>query len=450
LTDPSQDTPSSVSSQSMTRSEQAFERAKKVLVGGVNSPVRAFAAVGGTPPVIASARGATITDVDGRTYIDYVGSYGPAILGHAAEPVVAAVREAVGRGMTYGAPTEAETALAEAIVQAMPAIEKARFVSSGTEAVMSAVRLARGYTGRDKVIKCIGCYHGHADAMLVSAGSGALTLGAPSSPGVPAGATRDTLLVPYNDAQAVEATLRKFPGQVAAMLVEPVAANMGVVPPAQGYLAALRTLCDEHGALLIFDEVITGFRLGYGGAQGVYGVGPDLTTLGKIIGGGMPVGAYGGRAEIMKHLAPEGKVYQAGTLSGNPVAMAAGLATLKALREPGFYENLNARTERLAQGLAKACRSVGLGPDRVRLIGVGSMITCYFTGRAVTNYQDVCTCDTKAFAAFFHALLAGGVYVAPSQFEAMFLSGAHTDGHVEATIAVAKKAFAAAAETMDR
>ncbi|MCY2928954.1 MAG: glutamate-1-semialdehyde 2,1-aminomutase [Planctomycetota bacterium] len=432
----------------MSKSQDAFERAKKVLVGGVNSPVRAFAAVGGTPPVIASAKGATITDVDGRTYIDYVGSYGPAILGHAAAPVVEAVREAVGRGMTFGAPTEAETALAEAIVAAMPSIQKVRFVSSGTEAVMSAVRLARGFTGRDKVIKCIGCYHGHADAMLVSAGSGALTLGVPSSPGVPAGATKDTLLVPYNDATAVEAMMAKFPGQVAAMLVEPVAANMGLVPPAEGFLQALRTVCDKHGALLIFDEVITGFRLSYGGAQQVYGVRPDLTVLGKIIGGGMPVGAYGGRAEIMNALAPEGKVYQAGTLSGNPVAMAAGLATLKELRSPGFYEALNAKTEGLAAGIGGRCRAAGLGPDKVNIVGVGSMITCYFTHGPILRYDDVARCDTKAFKAFFHALLAGGVYIAPSQFEAMFVSGAHTSEQIEATIAGSVKAFEAAAAVM--
>ncbi|MEI7835604.1 MAG: glutamate-1-semialdehyde 2,1-aminomutase [Planctomycetota bacterium] len=432
----------------MSKSQEAFERARKVLVGGVNSPVRAFAAVGGTPPVIAQAKGGTITDVDGRTYIDYVGSYGPAILGHAAEPVVAAVREAVGRGMTYGAPTEGETALAEAIIAAMPSIEKVRFVSSGTEAVMSAVRLARGFTGRDKVIKCIGCYHGHADAMLVSAGSGALTLGVPSSPGVPAGATQDTLLVPYNDVAAVEAMMKQFPGQVAAMLVEPVAANMGLVPPAEGYLRELRRVCDEHGALLIFDEVITGFRLSYGGAQQVYGVRPDLTVLGKIIGGGMPVGAYGGRGEIMKALAPEGKVYQAGTLSGNPVAMAAGQATLKALRAPGFYEALNAKAQHLAAGIGASCRAAGLGPDRVRVVGVGSMITCFFTGRVVANYDDVTTCDTRAFKAFFNVLLSGGVYIAASQFEAMFVSGAHSGEQIERTIDGAQAAFAAAAEVM--
>ena len=430
------------------KSEAAFARAARVLVGGVNSPVRAFAAVGGTPPVIARADGSRITDVDGNTYVDYVCSYGPAILGHAPETVVTAVSKAVRNGASYGAPTAAETLLAEAVVQAVPSVEKVRFVSSGTEAVMSAVRLARGATGRDKIIKCIGCYHGHADAMLVSAGSGATTLGVPSSPGVPAGAAGDTVLVPYNDLDAVAAAMENHPDQVAAMLVEPVAANMGVVRPVEGYLPGLRELCDRHGALLIFDEVITGFRLGLGGAQEFFSVRPDLTTLGKIIGGGMPVGAYGGPAEIMKHLAPEGPVYQAGTLSGNPVAMAAGLATIEALHEEGFYEKLNARSETLAAGLASARDQAGLNSGSVAIRGAGSMICCFFGPGPIVNYDDVAACNTKAFAAYFHAMLEGGVYLAPSQFEAMFVSAAHDENDINVTLQAARGAFAAAAELM--
>ena len=429
------------------KSEAAFERARQVLVGGVNSPVRAFSAVGGTPPVIASAAGANITDIDGNTYVDYVCSYGPAILGHAPRRVVSAIRAAAARGTSYGAPTEQETALAEAIVAAVPSVEKVRLVSSGTEAVMSAVRLARGATGRSKVIKCVGCYHGHVDALLVQAGSGAMTLGVPSSPGVPAGATADTVLVGYNDLPAVAEAIQRHDGDIAAMLIEPVAANMGVVPPDDGYLQALRELCDKSGALLIFDEVITGFRLGLGGAQGLYGVRADLTTFGKIIGGGLPVGAYGGSARIMSHLAPEGPVYQAGTLSGNPLAMAAGLATQEALREEGFYESLNSRTELLAAGLGEACAEGGLG-QKVRMHRVGSMIGCFFTSGEVRNYDDVASCDTKAFAAWFHAMLEGGVYLAPSQFEAMFVSAAHTEQDVDRTVQVAKGAFAAAARLM--
>jgi len=430
------------------KSEAAFARAARVLVGGVNSPVRAFAAVGGTPPVVARADGSRITDVDGNTYVDYVCSYGPAILGHAPETVVTAVSKAVRNGASYGAPTGAETLLAEAVVQAVPSIEKVRFVSSGTEAVMSAVRLARGATGRDKIIKCIGCYHGHADAMLVSAGSGATTLGVPSSPGVPPGAAGDTVLVPYNNLDAVAAAMENCPDRVAAMLVEPVAANMGLVEPVEGYLPGLRELCDRHGALLIFDEVITGFRLGLGGAQEFFSVRPDLTTLGKIIGGGMPVGAYGGPAEIMKHLSPEGPVYQAGTLSGNPVAMAAGLATIDVLREEGFYEKLNARTEALAAGLAEARDQAGLDPRSLPIRRAGSMVCCFFGPGPVVNYDDVAACDTKAFAAYFHAMLEGGVYLAPSQFEAMFVSAAHDENDIELTLQAARGAFAAAAGLM--
>jgi glutamate-1-semialdehyde 2,1-aminomutase len=486
------------------KSEAAFERALKVLVGGVNSPVRAFSAVGGTPPVICSARGSRIRDIDGNEYVDYVGGYGPAILGHAHPEVVKAVRDAAGRGFCYGAPTRQETELAEMIVEAFPSIKKVRFVSSGTEAVMSAVRLARGATGRKGIVKCIGCYHGHADALLVSAGSGATTLGVPSSPGVPPSATSDTILVPYNNLPAMEAVLTRNPRRIAAVLVEPVAGNMGVVAPAAGYLRGLRDLCDRHGALLVFDEVMTGFRLAYGGAQELYGVRADLTTLGKVIGGGLPVGAFGGRADLMKHLSPEGPVYQAGTLSGNPLAMAAGIATLKVLRHDRrrAYAALEKRTWELEQGLRRAAGGAGLA-HRVCLNRVGSMMTCFFSsplkkcrgrparvsralktegsqrGRdgglqtqkaafgasardtttalfqravspgAVTDYASATAGDTRAYAAFFHAMLRGGAYLAPSQFEAMFVSLAHTPEDVSASAEASEKAFAAAAALVD-
>ena len=426
------------------KSEAAFARATAVLVGGVNSPVRAFKAVGGVPPMIARAQGSRITDVDGNTYIDYVGSYGPAILGHAPEQIVAAVTKAVSRGTTYGAPTELETRLAESIAAAVDSVEKVRFVSSGTEAAMTAVRLARGATGRGKLIKCEGGYHGHADALLVAAGSGAATLGTPSSPGVPAGAIADTLPVPYNDLQAVKAAMAEHGRNVAAVLVEPVAGNMGVVPPVADYLPGLRKLCDEHGALLIFDEVMTGFRVALGGAQALYGVRPDLTVLGKIIGGGLPVGAVGGPAAIMDHLAPAGPVYQAGTLSGNPVAMAAGLATLEALREDGFYGALEARSAQLEQGLTAAAGKAGLA-GKVCLQRVGSMLSVFFRPPPVASYEDAAGGDAKAFAAFFHAMLGAGVYLAPSRFEAMFVSARHTEQDVADTARAAEGAFAAAA-----
>jgi len=397
--------------------------------------------------VIEKAVGATITDVDGNTYVDYVGSYGPAILGHAAEQVVTAINKAARNGTSYGAPTELETKLAEAVVAAVPSVEMVRFVSSGTEAVMSAVRLARGATGRNKIVKCIGCYHGHADSLLVSAGSGATTLGVPSSPGVPPGATGDTLLVDYNDVAAVRSVVESFPGEVAAVLVEPIAGNMGVVPPAPGYLEGLRALCDETGALLIFDEVMTGFRVSFGGAQELYGVTPDITTMGKIIGGGMPVGAYGASVELMSNLAPEGPVYQAGTLSGNPAAMAAGLATLAALREEGFYENLERTSAALAAGLREAAEKAGLA-GKVCFNRVGSMLCCFFTPGPVTDYASATASNGEAFAAYFHALLDAGVYLAPSQFEAMFVSAAHTDEEISQTIAAAADAFTAAARIL--
>ena len=429
------------------KSESAFDRARKVLVGGVNSPVRAFAAVGGCPPIVAKAQGCHITDIDGNTYIDYVGSYGSAILGHAPEAIITAITKAVRHGTSYGAPTEIETRLAEAVVAAVASIEKVRFVSSGTEAVMSAIRLARAVTGRDKIVKCIGCYHGHADALLVAAGSGATTLGVPSSPGVPSSATRDTLLVPYNDLAAVQSACQDHGGQVAAVLVEPVGGNMGVVPPGDGYLAGLREICDDQGVLLVFDEVMTGFRLGSGGAQALYDVRPDITTLGKIIGGGMPVGAFGASARIMSQLSPEGPVYQAGTLSGNPVTMSAGLATLQALQEPGFYDELEAKSSELALGLDSAVREAGL-VGKVCLNRVGSMMCCFFCSPPVRDYESATASNTQAFARFFHAMLDAGVYIAPSQYEAMFVSSAHTDTEIERTVAAVGEALAAAAKMM--
>ncbi len=429
------------------KSEAAFAHAGKVLVGGVNSPVRAFAAVGGTPPVIAKAVGSQITDIDDNTYVDYVCGYGPAILGHAPESVVTAINKAVRNGTTYGAPTEVETKLGMTVAAAIESIEQIRFVSSGTEAVMSAVRLARGFTGREKIIKCIGCYHGHSDSFLVAAGSGAATLGTPSSPGVPAGAAAQTLLADYNDLAGVETILKENSGQVAAVLVEPIAGNMGVVLPGPGYLQGLRNLCDEHDALLIFDEVISGFRVAYGGAQSLYEIKPDLTTLGKIIGGCMPVGAFGGRADIMQKLAPVGDVYQAGTLSGNPAAMSAGLATLTGLREEGFYARLDDISGQIAAGMQAAAIEAGIGA-KVCFNRVGSMMCCFFTPGPVTDFASASQSDTEAHAAYFHAMLDAGVYLAPSQFEAMLVSAAHTDADVDLTIQAAKTAFAAAADVM--
>jgi glutamate-1-semialdehyde 2,1-aminomutase len=430
------------------KSETAFARANKVLVGGVNSPVRAFAAVGGTPPVIAKAAGSKIYDVDGNEYIDYVGSYGPMILGHAHRAVVAAISKAVHRGTSYGAPTELEFRLAEAIVAALPSMEKVRFVSSGTEAAMSAIRLARGATGREKIVKAIGCYHGHSDALLVSAGSGATTLGVPSSPGVPRGTVADTLLVGYNDLEAAEGLFAQYGGQIAAMLIEPVAGNMGVVAPAQGYLPGLRNLCDRHGALLVLDEVITGFRVAYGGAQGVYGVRPDITILGKIIGGGLPVGAYGGSAALMRNLAPEGPVYQAGTLSGNPAAMAAGLACLTELQAPGFYADLERKSAALEAGLKSGAAGAGLD-GKLTFNRAASLMTCFFRPPPVADYASATASDTHAFKEFFHVMLDAGIYLAPSQYEAMFVSAAHDDADINKTCEAAAAAFAAAGKVMD-
>ncbi len=421
-----------------------FAAAGRVLVGGVNSPVRAYLAVGGQPPFIARGCGPKIIDVDGNEYIDYVGSYGPMILGHAHERVTTAINLAVGRGTSFGAPTEAEVVLAERVVRAIDSVQKVRFTNSGTEAVMTAIRLARGVTGRDKIIKFVGCYHGHCDAMLVQAGSGAATLGIPSSPGVPAGATSDTILADYNDLPAVAKAFAEHGRQIAAVLVEPVAGNMGVVPPADGFLPGLRDLCDRHGAMLIFDEVMTGFRVARGGAQELYGVRADISTLGKVIGGGMPVGAVGASAEIMDNLAPVGPVYQAGTLSGNPAAMAAGIATLDVIAgDADFYTNLEATAAALEAGLQAAAQAAGL-ESKVRLNRVGSMLCCFFTGASVTDYASAAAANGKAFAAWFNTMLAEGIYLPPSPFEAIFVSAAHKAEDIESTCRAARKAFAAA------
>jgi len=429
------------------RCAEAWAAARKVLAGGVDSPVRAYRAVGGVPRFIAKARGAIVTDIDDRAYIDYVCSWGAIILGHADERVAAAVTKALARGTSFGAPTELETRLAEAVIAAFPSIERLRFVNSGTEAVMSAVRLARGFTGRDLVVKCVGGYHGHVDGLLVQAGSGGATFGVPSSAGVPAPVAALTIAVPYNDLAAVRQAFDHHGERVAAVVVEPIAGNMGLVAPAEGYLAGLRALCDEFGALLIFDEVITGFRVAYGGAQELYGVRPDLTCLGKIIGGGLPVGAYGGREEIMERLAPEGPVYQAGTLAGNPLAMAAGIATLEALREPGVYEQMDARAADLAHGLAGAARRAGVPTFVARVRG---MLCVFMTRDPVTDYATASRCDTRAYARFFHAMLDRGVYLPPAQLECLFVSMAHTSEHIERTIAAAEQGFAAAAGGQER
>ena len=419
------------------QSEQLFARAVELIPGGVNSPVRAFRGVGGTPLFIASASGATITDVAGRTYIDYVGSWGPMILGHADAGVLAALREALARGTSYGAPTELEVLMAEEIVAAVPSIEMVRMVNSGTEATMSAIRLARGVTGRDKLIKFEGCYHGHADSLLVKAGSGVATLGLPDSPGVPASLAQHTLTVPFNDATAVEDIFKQH-HDIAAIIIEPVVGNMGCVPPQAGFLNALRDLTRRHGALLIFDEVMTGFRVARGGAQELYVVTPDITCLGKIIGGGLPVGAYGGSRELMRNIAPTGPIYQAGTLSGNPLAMTAGLLTLRRLKDKTIYERLEQRSARLCEGLSKAAADAGIETITNR---VGSMWTSFFTDEPVTNWATANKSNRELYGKFFHAMLNEGVYLAPSQFEAGFVSVAHTDEIIDQTIAAARRAF---------
>ncbi len=415
----------------MTRSAELFDRAKGVLPGGVNSPVRAFRAVGGTPFFVASAAGCRLTDVDGTTYIDYVCSWGPLILGHAHPAVLDAVRRAAEGGWTYGAPCEAEVELAEEVRRRMPSLEVMRFVNSGTEATMAAVRLARAATGRDLIIKFDGCYHGHADGFLVKAGSGVATLGLPDSPGVPAALAGLTLTAPFNDANAVADLFRQHVDRIAAVIVEPYVGNVGFIPPTPEFHPALRALCDRHGAILIFDEVMTGFRVAPGGAQQRLSVRPDLTTLGKIVGGGFPVGAYGGRADLMRRVAPEGPVYQAGTLSGNPVTMAAGLATLRETRSPGFYETLERRTARLLAGLGASAQRCGIPAT---LGHAGSMWGMYFAAGPVRNYADAKRADTALFARWHRAALGRGVFLPPSAFEAAFVSSAHSDADIDLTI----------------
>ncbi len=423
----------------MQGSEKLFEAAKQRIPGGVNSPVRAFKAVGGTPVFIDHAKGAYLYDVDGKRYIDYVLSWGPMLLGHAHPEVIEAVKEALEKGLSFGAPTAVETELAETLCQLVPGMDKVRMVNSGTEATMSAIRLARGATGRDKIIKFEGCYHGHSDSLLIKAGSGALTFGVPSSPGVPKSLADHTITLTYNDIAGVEQAFAEIGNQVACVIVEPVAGNMNCVPPVPGFLECLRTQCDNSGALLIIDEVMTGFRLGTGGAQGHYGVTADITTLGKVMGGGMPVAAFGGREDIMQQLAPAGPVYQAGTLSGNPLAMAAGLTMLKAIQQPGFYEPLFARTDRLIQGLRDRAQAAGIAMTSNH---VGTMFGVFFTDEeAITNYQQVMACDTERFNRFFHGMLNEGVYLAPASYEAGFLSAAHTDADIDATIDAAERVF---------
>jgi glutamate-1-semialdehyde 2,1-aminomutase len=419
------------------KSQKLFARASQILPGGVDSPVRAFQAVGGSPLFIGRAAGALIEDVDGNRFIDYVMSWGPLIHGHAPRPLIKAITAAARRGTSFGAPSALEHQLGEAVRTLVPSMERVRFVSSGTEAAMSAIRLARACTGRDRIIKFEGCYHGHADAFLVKAGSGAMTLGIPTSPGVTAPVAADTLLARYNDLASVDALIASHSGSIAAVIIEPIAGNIGVVPPNGGFLAGLRDRCREHGILLVFDEVISGFRASAGGAQAVFGIRPDLTCLGKIIGGGLPVGAYGGRADIMNTVAPAGPMYQAGTLSGNPVAMTAGLWALKNLG-PTLYRNLARRGAMLAAGLAEAARDAGV-PLQVNAFG--SVLTPFFTSTPVRDYQSALAANTSAYATFFHGMLKRGVYPPPSQFEAWFLSGAHTDTHIRKTIAAAGEAM---------
>ncbi len=420
-------------------SREAFARALRVIPGGVNSPVRAFRAVGGEPVFFARGAGAHLWDLDGNAYIDYVGSWGPLILGHAHPRVVAAVQEAAAQGTSFGAPTLAELHLAELIVEAIPSVERVRLVNSGTEAAMSALRLARAYTGRTKVVKFAGCYHGHVDSLLVQAGSGATTLGVPDSPGVTPAVAGETLLAPYNDLEAVEALFAAHGSDIAAVIVEPVAGNMGLVLPRPGFLAGLRDITARYGSLLIFDEVITGFRVAYGGAQALYGVKPDLTCLGKIIGGGMPIGAYGGRADIMEMVAPAGPVYQAGTLSGNPLAAAAGAATLEVLKEEGVYERLEQAGKELAQGLREQAARAGVP---VQVNQLGSCITVFFADGPVVDYASARRSDTARYGAFFHKMLARSVYLPPAQFETMFVSLAHSGADLERTVAAAAEAMA--------
>ncbi len=427
----------------MTQSHDLYVEACKYIPGGVNSPVRAFRGVGGEPIFFSRASGPYLWSADGRRYLDYIGSWGPMILGHAHPEVVARVQETVAHGLSFGAPTALETEMAAKVCALVPSIELVRMVSSGTEATMSAIRLARGFTGRDKIVKFEGCYHGHSDSLLVKAGSGLLTLGVPTSPGVPKELAAHTLTLPFNDIASAEALFAKLGDELACVIIEPIAGNMNCIPPVPGFLEALRALCDRHGTVLIFDEVMTGFRVALGGAQSLYGVRPDLTTLGKIIGGGMPVGAFGGRRDIMSHIAPLGPVYQAGTLSGNPVAMIAGLTTLKLLEEPGFHARLGRQTDRLVAGLKAAADRAGVALATNHVPG---MFGFFFTDKtAVTSYEDATHCDAERFKRFYHAMLAAGVYLAPSAYEAGFISISHTDEDVDATVAAAEVAFRASA-----
>ncbi|MBP9806284.1 MAG: glutamate-1-semialdehyde 2,1-aminomutase [Candidatus Accumulibacter sp.] len=423
-----------------TRSQQLFERAQQHIPGGVNSPVRAFRSVGGTPRFFAAGSGSRVIDVDGQSYLDYVGSWGPLILGHAHPEVVAAVQQAALKGLSFGAPTEGEVEMAELLCALMPSLEMVRLVSSGTEATMSAIRLARGFTGRDLLIKFEGCYHGHSDSLLVKAGSGMLTFGNPSSGGVPADFVRHTLVLDYNDSAGLAAAFAEHGSRIAAVIVEAVAGNMNLIAPCPEFLRSMRELCSRHGSVLIFDEVMTGFRVGPRGGQGLYGVTPDLTTLGKVIGGGMPVGAFGGRREIMARIAPLGPVYQAGTLSGNPVAVAAGLATLRLLQADGFYALLAQRSRQLTDGLAAAASKHGIAFSAQ---SIGGMFGLYFRSACPQSYAEVMECDTQAFSRFFHAMLDAGHYFAPSAFEAGFVSMAHSEADIAATLAAADAAFSA-------
>jgi glutamate-1-semialdehyde 2,1-aminomutase len=423
----------------MTHNEDLFTRAQKTIPGGVNSPVRAFRSVGGVPRFFTRGAGSCVWDADGKRYIDYVGSWGPLILGHADPDTVKAVQDAAASGLSFGAPTEAEIELAELLTQRVPSMEMVRLVSSGTEATMSAIRLARGFTGRDMLVKFEGCYHGHADSLLVKAGSGMLTFGNPSSSGVPADLAKHTLVLDYNDAQQLRDAFAQHSDKIACIIVEPVAGNMNLIAPRREFLQAMRELCTQHGAVLIFDEVMTGFRVGPGSAQGLYGITPDLSTFGKVVGGGMPLGAFGGRRDIMEKIAPLGPVYQAGTLSGNPLSVAAGLVTLKKIAAPGFYEALTARTKSLVDGLAAAAQKQSV---TFSAQSVGGMFGLYFAATCPTSYAEVMATDKDAFNRFFHAMLEKGVYLAPSAFEAGFVSAAHSDADIAATVAAADAIFA--------
>ncbi len=421
-----------------TRSESLFQTAQQYIPGGVNSPVRAFKAVGGNPLFIAKGKGARITDADGNEFIDYVASWGPLIFGHAHPKIVEAVSQQAQWGTSFGAPTELEIELAQKVVEAVPAIETVRLVSSGTEAALTVLRLARGFTGRDKIVKFEGCYHGHGDSLLVKAGSGVLSLGLPDCPGIVNDLAKKTLTLPYNDANAVEELFSSMGKEIACLIVEPIAGNMGVVPPQPGFLEVLRKVTSQSGTLLIFDEVITGFRVSFGGAQKLYGVSPDLTCLGKIIGGGLPVGAYGGKKEIMDHIAPTGAVYQAGTLSGNPVAVTAGIEMLNLLSQPGVYDDLEKKSERLCSGFKENVKQAGVTATFTR---VGSMFSMFFTDQEIVSFESVKTSDTELFKRYFNAMLEEGIYIAPSQFEAGFMSAVHTDEDIDATLAAQARAL---------